>query len=258
MDSDQRLIDAAMQNFIGSGRKLVAHIDGADDRFCGRVYAFRTGIPISIFNGVIVDWSPVTSDVEGALDWVDEWDVPYLLYLPEPLVDDLAPVTTRRELRLGAWQVPHMALAPVDPPPPPPGVTLRPVATPESMETFRQVMAETGVPKPEAARLFSDSFLDDDEVVGFVAELDGRPAGTSIAIRTGEVAGVYAVGTIEAARRRGVGTAATWAAVGAARTWGSSVVVLQSSAMGFGVYEAMGFRTVARFAGFTGRRAGTG
>ena len=116
MDSDQRLIDAAMQNFIGSGRKLVAHIDGADDRFCGRVYAFRTGIPISIFNGVIVDWSPVTSDVEGALDWVDEWDVPYLLYLPEPLVDDLAPVTTRRELRLGAWQVPHMALAPVDPP----------------------------------------------------------------------------------------------------------------------------------------------
>jgi GNAT superfamily N-acetyltransferase len=157
----------------------------------------------------------------------------------------------------GRKLVPHMALAPVDPPPPPPGVTVRPVTAPASKEMFRQVMTETGVPKLASARLFPDSFLDDDDVRGFVAELDGQPAGTDIAIRTGDVAGVYAVGTVESARRRGVGTAATWAVVGAARAWASSVVVLQSSAMGFGVYEAIGFRTVARFAGFTGTRAGT-
>ena len=32
------------------------------------------------------------------------------------------------------------------------------------------------------------------------------------------------------------------------RAWGCETVVLQSSAMGYAVYEAMGFRTVVRYA----------
>ena len=55
-------------------------------------------------------------------------------------------------------------------------------------------------------------------------------------------------GTLRDARRRGVGTAATWAAVSAGRAWGCETIVLQSSAMGYAVYEAMGFRTVVRYA----------
>ncbi len=74
--------------------------------------------------------------------------------------------------------------------------------------------------------------------------------GTSLAIRTGEVAGVYAVGTLRDARRRGVGTAATWAAVAASRAWGCDKVVLQASEMGFPMYVDMGFRTVVRYAIF--------
>ena len=61
---------------------------------------------------------------------------------------------------------------------------------------------------------------------------------------------MYAVGTLADARRRGVGTAATWAAVAAGRAWGCDKVVLQASEMGFPMYRAMGFRTVVRYAIF--------
>jgi hypothetical protein len=45
----------------------------------------------------------------------------------------------------------------------------------------------------------------------------------------------------------------SWAAVEAGRSWSSPVVVLQSSELGYGVYAAMGFRTVGRFAEFAPR-----
>ena len=105
-----------------------------------------------------------------------------------------------------------------------------------------------GIPRDVVAALFSSEFLADPDVEMFTAFLDGDPVGGSVAIRSGDVAGVYAVGTIEAARRRGVGRAATWACVVAAKNWGCDTVVLQSSEMGVGVYRAMGFETVVDYA----------
>ena len=51
MDADYDLIEAADENFIGSYRKLVEHSPGGSERDFGGVYAFATGLPISIFNG---------------------------------------------------------------------------------------------------------------------------------------------------------------------------------------------------------------
>ncbi len=58
------------------------------------------------------------------------------------------------------------------------------------------------------------------------------------------------MGTLPDARRRGVGTAATWAAVVAGRAWGRDTIVLQSSEIGFSLYRAMGFRTVVNWVTF--------
>jgi predicted acetyltransferase len=64
------------------------------------------------------------------------------------------------------------------------------------------------------------------------------------------VVGVYAVGTSTVARRRGIATAMTWAAVQAGREWGCAAATLQASEMGEPVYRAMGFETVARYVTF--------
>ena len=77
------------------------------------------------------------------------------------------------------------------------------------------------------------------------------PVCCAIAARSASALGIYAVGTQERARRRGYGTAITWAAIAAGRdAWGMTTAVLQSSEMGLGVYERMGFETVTGYVEF--------
>jgi len=248
MQGDFDLIGVADRNFIGSYRKLVEHSPSGDFREFGSVTAFATRTPIGIFNGCIVPAPAGGDDVGAALDWIAGLDVPHRLWVHEELDDQVGAVALGRGMTQIAWLDPQMVLQPIpDLPPSGPGVTIREVSDRASTDEFRRLLVEGGLSTDDAARLFSDSFTADPDVRLVMAYLDDRPVGTSIAIRTGEVSGVYAVGTQPAARRRGVGTAATWAAVAAGRAWGCTAIVLQASEMGFPIYEAMGFRTVVRY-----------
>jgi len=81
-----------------------------------------------------------------------------------------------------------------------------------------------------------------------VAYLDGEPVSCGAAIRSGSTIGVYAVATIERARRQGIGGAVSWAAIDAGRAaWEGTIAVLQSSEIGLSVYRAMGFEKVAGY-----------
>jgi GNAT superfamily N-acetyltransferase len=97
-------------------------------------------------------------------------------------------------------------------------------------------------------RIFGPELLGDPGVCVAVGYLDGEPVSAATAIRSASTLGIYAVATIERARRRGIGRAVTWAAIEAGRsTWGSRIAVLQSSEMGLPVYASMGFVEVARY-----------
>ncbi|NHZ45808.1 GNAT family N-acetyltransferase [Desulfovibrio sp. XJ01] len=92
-----------------------------------------------------------------------------------------------------------------------------------------------------------------------VAYLDGQPAAAAEAYRTAsgypaagnaaplDVAGVYNVCTLDAFRRRGLGTAVTRAVLLHARQAGCRHAVLQASGDGYRVYARLGFRDVGRF-----------
>ncbi len=75
----------------------------------------------------------------------------------------------------------------------------------------------------------------------FVAWADGVPSATASVLMCGDVAGIYLVGTLVSARGRGLGTAATLAALHHARERGARHAALQSSEVGERVYRAMGF-----------------
>lgn len=247
---EPELVAAANLNYVGSYRKLVEHSAEGEIREVGGVIAFVTGVPLSLFNGCVVAEPATAAELETALEWVSERDLPYRVWIDERLAPGLGEVALAHGLQRDPLPYPGMVLhSPPEPPPPPVGVTVVPVSE-AGLAEYLGVCVEDGLPPTLAERLFSPSFAADPDVQLFTARLDGRPVGTSVAIRTGDVAGVYAVSTLATARRRGVGTAATWAAVAAGRAWGCDTIVLQASEMGFSLYAAMGFRTVVPYATF--------
>lgn len=59
--------------------------------------------------------------------------------------------------------------------------------------------------------------------------------------------GIYMVGTVPAARRRGLATALSSLAVAEARARGCITASLQATEMAVGVYARVGFRDLGRF-----------
>jgi GNAT superfamily N-acetyltransferase len=74
-----------------------------------------------------------------------------------------------------------------------------------------------------------------------LALVDGEPAGGGTLWVTGRTAGLYNIGTLEAARGRGVGTAVTAALVAGARELGCTEAVLHATDLGAGAYRRLGF-----------------
>jgi hypothetical protein len=80
----------------------------------------------------------------------------------------------------------------------------------------------------------------------FLGRLGGEPVATATLFLRAGVAGVYFVFTVEGARRRGIGAAATVAAPREARRPDYGLGVLGSSEMGYGVHRRLGFEERCR------------
>jgi GNAT superfamily N-acetyltransferase len=250
-DPDPELVVAADRNFIASYEKLAEHQEAGSVQRFGSVTAFVSGLPISFLNGGIASGATTAADLEAAVGWLDERGYPYEIWIGEAFADEGAAALRTAGFERSTWPIPTMILRPrTESPPPADGVTVRAVEDDAALEEHIAMQVEQGFPYEAARRMYSASFIGDPDVRIFSAYLDGRPVGSSIAIRTGAVSGIYSVGTLPEARRRGVGTAVTWAAVGAAVGWGATMVALQSSEMGYPVYRDMGFEVLNRYALF--------
>lgn len=245
------VVAAANRNFVGSYRALCRHVDGAAWQEFGGVFAFATGLPVGLFNGCVVTAPARPQDLAEAIDWVQSRQIPFRVWIDEARAPGLDDVPTRHGLGRAQEPYPAMVLrAPfVDPPPWPVGVRVVPVGETE-LPRYHQVWLADGGDPVVVGRLFPRSLPSDAGIELFLAEHEGEPAGASLALRTGDVSGVYAVSTVDRFRRLGIGGATTWAAVQAGRAWGCHTVVLQSTPMGFSLYRRMGFEVVAEYTEF--------
>jgi GNAT superfamily N-acetyltransferase len=91
-----------------------------------------------------------------------------------------------------------------------------------------------------------------------VGRLGGRPVATATLLLAAGVAGVYFVLTVPAARRRGIGTAITLAALREARDLGYRTGVLGASGLGLPVYRRLGFEEYCRIAVYEWHPPGAG
>jgi GNAT superfamily N-acetyltransferase len=78
------------------------------------------------------------------------------------------------------------------------------------------------------------------------ARIDGEMVAAALAYDFGDDCGIYNVGTVEKARKRGLGTALTAAQAYDARDRGCRTASVQSTEMAERVYAAVGFRDLGR------------
>lgn len=131
---------------------------------------------------------------------------------------------------------------------PPDGIELRTVTTVESVADFASVCGQAystyGLPIDAPAEYLSlpQRVLDAPHVVVVVAYDGDDPVAGAMTILSHAIAGIYWVGTVERARRSGLGGAVTAAVTNTAFSRGARLVTLQASVMGEPVYRSMGYR----------------
>lgn len=144
------------------------------------------------------------------------------------------------------YEMPEMTLGErLEPPELPPGAELHRLTAIEQANDFWGVAIASyesiGFPPEVFAGYTNHAGLLAENVVAFLALLDGEPVGIAMTMVSHGVAGIYWVGSLAQARGKGIGRAVTAAATNAGFDLGAEVASLQASPMGKPIYQTMGY-----------------
>jgi ribosomal protein S18 acetylase RimI-like enzyme len=130
-----------------------------------------------------------------------------------------------------------------------PSIDVRPVADEATRAAFSEVMSTAfEIPHSVSLSVYGAERAWHGTFQGYVGYSNGRAVTTAAAVITGDVIGLYSVATLPQHRRLGFAEAIMRQVVRQAeQTRGVSRTVLQATASGFSLYEAMGYRTVTSF-----------
>jgi GNAT superfamily N-acetyltransferase len=222
---------------LSEGPHLSWTLTGIADPFLNVV--FRTNLPRE----------EPTSVVDEALAHFRVKGISMLSWLNPP--PDVGPHLLSRGLTFsegGRGMAADLATLP-DSLPTVPGMAIVAVDDPAGFQSWIHVM-RIGFGTPEAAEpdlleVFA-AIGSGPQMLTYLALVDGQPVATSQLLLAAGVAGIYQVTCLPEARGRGIGTAATLAALLEARRRGCSIAVLQASDLGYPVYRRLGFRDYGR------------
>ena len=255
------LIEACHENLIAAFETVARIVPGGVAERIGGLTAVRSGMPGPDFNVVFgLDHPKSIAQVREGIKrlFLHSSTEFKIVTLPETL-DELDPIV--QEIGLTEREViPGMVLDPIPNarPRPPRALKIRRVRSPKEVDDHLQTGAVGfGAPqdyfdvwKPGILAGASGPWSRGSSYIGYAG---GKPASTSLMIRTGDVAGIYFVSTLPEFRRRGFGEAMTWRAVADGRAAGCKLSCLQASKMGRPIYERLGFRVVEEYSEWKGK-----
>jgi ribosomal protein S18 acetylase RimI-like enzyme len=170
-----------------------------------------------------------------------------------PADDDLRRACEKGGLAVIGEPAPEMICTTAVPDHRPPGIELRIITTAAGVADFAAVTGAAystyGMPVDTAAELLSlpHRVLSAPHLVTVVAYDGDEPLAGAMTFLSHGIAGLYWVGTVEKARRSGLGRAVTAAVTNAAFARGAASVTLQASVMGEPVYRSLGYRTLYHY-----------
>jgi GNAT superfamily N-acetyltransferase len=245
------------ENMIEALALAGANAAGALIRRADGVALIASGLPIRLFNQVIVERDDAAPDaVAAAVATTRARGDRFVVNLRVGADDRLIPLMEELGLvRLSdeSW-MPGMALHPIPTdavPVPGPGHEIRQVTDEPGVDDHIRTAA-VGFEMPESILrgIMTPAMAARPDVAVYVGYTDGQAVTTGLGVRTGRTIGVYNISTTPGARRRGYGAAmSTRIAVDAAAA-GCDVAILQASAMGYPIYERLGYRTVVEYMGY--------
>ena len=258
--SEKALVDAIEQNCIdffmeyGRGPGCEVHEDRG-------VTWFATGLPDPLFNGVMTARladEEVDRRIDDLITEFHRRGLPLEWTVGSSTVPQDLGTNLRRKGLPHRLVVPGMALnlASLPDEPLPRGLTIRPADEPRDLEACVRIAAstfridETLVPRlVDIERGMPADHRDN--TVAFLGRIAGKPVATSMLFTSAGVAGLYFVGTLPAARGRGIARAMTVHAMREGRERGYRVGTLQATEMGLPVYRRLGFREHSAFEIYT-------
>lgn len=233
--------------FRAMGRLPGGRLEESDD-----LIRFETGLPSPMFNGVartrVENVSPTLLD-HPFFWWTGPQSAP-------PDLDERLAAAGLRPAGVN-WPGMAMALADIDEEQAAPvGVTVAQARRETELEQWGRIFWAAHDLPPWAA----DSWLEAAGRLRFrdlpwehwIATIDGEPAGVGLSHIGGGVIGLYGIGTLHSARRRGVGSALTLVPMLSARNDGIRAAILHATPEGEQLYPRLGFREYCRISRFAG------
>lgn len=251
---EQALVTLADLNHLEANRELARRAGGAAVDEDGLAF-WVGGHPLPVLaNGVMRTDPDVPADevVERTRRFFARWRRGFSVICLGAQDDDLRPACEAAGLTMMGAS-PGMVLDRRLPDTAPPaGVTVAVVETPAQAEAFARVNGEAygtyGMPSEVAPAVISRlAVLRAPHIVSVLASLDGEPVAAAMVILTHGIGGIYWVGTMPAARGKGLAELCTRIVGNAGFDMGARAIVLQASVMGEPIYRRMGYREITRY-----------
>ncbi len=249
-------VKANLLDFFHYLRQAAQTTFTADEKFA----RWHTHLPHPWFNGVSVAQPPAPEDEAYITDTIAYFGScgvsPFTWWIAPAVPFGLWEEVLHRHGFHVDHDTPGMALdleqLPTDRPAPP-TLKIIPVDNLDQLKTWTQ----TFIAGYELPQTWVVDFYDLMAGLGFdlpmrnyLGYLDGEPVATSNLFLAAGVAGVQCVATVPHARGHGLGATLTCAPLIEARALGYRVGVLQSSEMGYPIYQRLGFQKVCDMAHF--------
>ena len=251
--TDEEMLARADANYFSAMTTFIGGAERGEVRSKDGVLMAHSGTEVAAFNVAFVTRPPSDSGgtVAAAIEFFDEHGGPFILRVREGVDPESERAARECGLRY-TDTVPGMVMRdPKRTTETRPDLTIQTIHDDASLEDHRSVVADAFDMPADLARYFlTMQLFGTPDVVGYVGYVDGKAVATSALFMTHRVAGVYNVATRREYRKRGIGEAMTWRAIGDGMEAGCLMASLQASELGQPVYERMGFRTVAPYRTF--------